>query len=42
MTKSPYTGDKTEIVGKLRAIKKDELPSLDELVGKLRRKQKSR
>src|SRR4029077_6839786 len=30
-----YTGDKGEIAGDLRPVKKDELPSLDELVGKL-------
>ena len=35
-----YTDDKDEIVGDLRPIKKGELPSLDELVGKLRRQTK--
>jgi hypothetical protein len=35
-----YTDDKGEIVGDLRSIKKGELPSLDELVGKLRQQTK--
>jgi gamma-glutamylcyclotransferase (GGCT)/AIG2-like uncharacterized protein YtfP len=35
-----YTEDKGEIIGDLRLIKKGELPSLDELVGKLRRQTK--
>lgn len=35
-----YTDDKGEIIGNLRPIKKGELPSLDELVGKLRRQTK--
>ena len=35
-----YTGDKGEIAGDLRPVKKGELPSLDELVGKLRRQTK--
>ena len=35
-----YTDDKGEIIGDLRLIKKGELPSLDELVGKLRRQTK--
>lgn len=35
-----YTDDKGEIMGNLRPIKKGELPSLDELVGKLRRQTK--
>ena len=35
-----YTDDKGEIVGNLRPVKKGELPSLDELVGKLRRQTK--
>jgi len=35
-----YRNDKGEIIGDLRPIKKGELPSLDELVGKLRRQTK--
>jgi len=35
-----YTDDKGEIIGELRAIPKGELPSLDQLVGKLHQKQK--
>jgi uncharacterized DUF497 family protein len=35
-----YTYDKGEIVGDLRPVKKGELPSLDELVGKLGRQTK--
>jgi hypothetical protein len=35
-----YTDDKGEILGDLRPIKKGELPSLDDLVGKLRRQTK--
>ena len=35
-----YTGGKGEIIGELRAIPKGELPSLDQLVGKLHQKQK--
>ena len=35
-----YTDDKGEIIGQLRAIPKGELPSLDQLVGKLHQKQK--
>jgi gamma-glutamylcyclotransferase (GGCT)/AIG2-like uncharacterized protein YtfP len=35
-----YTNDKGEIVGELHAIEKGELPSLDELVVKLRRQTK--
>jgi gamma-glutamylcyclotransferase (GGCT)/AIG2-like uncharacterized protein YtfP len=35
-----HTEDKGEIVGELRPVKKGELPSLDELVGKLRRQTK--
>ena len=35
-----YTDDKGEIIGDLRPIKKGELPSLDELVGKLRQQTK--
>ncbi len=35
-----FTEDKGEIVGELRPVRKGELPSLDELVGKLRRQTK--
>ena len=35
-----YTDDKGEIVGDLRPLRKGELPSLDQLVGKLHQKQK--
>ncbi len=35
-----YTDDKGEIIGDLRPLKKGELPSLDELIGKLRRQTK--
>lgn len=42
MKKKPirYMDDKGEIIGDLRPLKKGELPSLDELVGKLRRQTK--
>lgn len=35
-----YTDDKSEIEGDLRPLKKGELPSLDQLVGKLHRQTK--
>jgi gamma-glutamylcyclotransferase (GGCT)/AIG2-like uncharacterized protein YtfP len=35
-----YTDDKGEIVGDLRPLRKGELPSLDQLVGKLHQRQK--
>jgi gamma-glutamylcyclotransferase (GGCT)/AIG2-like uncharacterized protein YtfP len=35
-----YTDDKGEIIGELRVLRKGELPSLDELAGKLHQKQK--
>ena len=35
-----YTDDRGEIVGELRSLRKGELPSLDQLVGRLHEKQK--